>query len=103
MIRKFEAWVWSAALLTVLLSAIVHAAIYKWTDENGMVHYSDRLPAEDAEQLDVDTGASGTGPSLIELLQNQLVQPSGHPDLNWSQKGVLYYVCLLLPYWHVSV
>ena len=73
MTRKFEAWIWSAALLTVLLPAIAHAAIFKWTDENGKVHYSDKPPAEEAEQLDVDTGDAGTGSSLTDT-QRKLKQ-----------------------------
>ena len=29
-----------------LIAAHVHAALYKWTDDRGVTHYSDKLPAE---------------------------------------------------------
>src|SRR5438093_7713814 len=42
-------WMFSALLLGALVIAIAtsaHAALYKWTDDHGAVHYSDKLPAE---------------------------------------------------------
>jgi len=42
-------WLVSAVLLGALLLAIAsnaHAALYKWTDEQGRVHYSDQLPPD---------------------------------------------------------
>ena len=36
----------------------VSAEIYKWTDENGQIHYSDKKPSaqKDAQQIKVNTG-----------------------------------------------
>lgn len=43
---------WSA--LIVLLVALPAAAeLYRWTDENGKVHFSDRPVSDDAEELEV--------------------------------------------------
>lgn len=41
-----------AALATALLiiSAPLHAEIYKWTDENGKVHFSDRVPVKERDK-----------------------------------------------------
>ena len=40
----------------------VQAAIYKWVDENGKVHYSDKAPADDAPEMDIESAPSTTGP-----------------------------------------
>lgn len=41
----------SAALLAVLVAPPAQAArLYKWTDENGKVHYGDKIPPEYAKQ-----------------------------------------------------
>jgi hypothetical protein len=43
-------WLFPAALLLGLLLIVIasgaHAALYKWTDERGVVHYSDHLPPD---------------------------------------------------------
>jgi PAS domain-containing protein len=42
-------WLWPALLLGASLIALAsnaHATLYKWTDERGIVHYSDQLPAD---------------------------------------------------------
>jgi hypothetical protein len=44
----------------------VQAAIYKWVDENGKVHYSDKAPADDAPEMDIESAPSTTGPTLTE-------------------------------------
>jgi hypothetical protein len=35
-----------AGMALLALSTHVHAALYKWTDERGIVHYSDKLPPD---------------------------------------------------------
>ena len=37
-----------ATLLLALFVSPAYAALYKWTDENGKVHYSDKVPTEQA-------------------------------------------------------
>ncbi len=39
----------SLALALTLLSTGVHAEIYRWVDENGKVHYGDKVPAKYAK------------------------------------------------------
>ena len=51
--------------LTFFMGAValsVSAEIYKWTDENGQIHYSDKKPStqKDAEQIKVNTGRGTT-------------------------------------------
>ena len=42
-----------------------HAALYKWVDENGKVHYSDKAPDDqvktDVVPVEQDTGSDATG------------------------------------------
>ena len=44
----------------VLLSATANAKIYKWVDENGSVHFSDKPYSQDAKEVNVQ----GTGISV---------------------------------------
>tara|TARA_B100001123_G_C14908137_1_gene866645 strand:- start:195 stop:677 length:483 start_codon:yes stop_codon:yes gene_type:complete len=49
-----------------------HATIYKWTDENGKVHYSDQPPAAvKAEEMDVDSEPSATTNGLTDEQRQQ--------------------------------
>ncbi len=47
-------------VVLVLLSTSVHAKIYKWIDENGSVHFSDKPYSQDAKEVNVQ----GTGISV---------------------------------------
>jgi hypothetical protein len=52
----------SAILLWLVVSACATAGeIYRWTDENGKVHFGDRPKASEAEAVG-STGAPSTGP-----------------------------------------
>ena len=55
---------WLAAML--LLGALVflaashaHAALYKWTDERGIVHYSDKMPPDAVNRASVELNRDG--------------------------------------------
>ncbi len=67
-----------AGLLILLIPMSVLAAeVYKWTDEKGRVHYSDRPRQQDAKKVVVNAGSGdgGTGAereaSAIEKLKMQ--------------------------------
>jgi hypothetical protein len=46
-------------VVLVLLSTSVHAKIYKWIDENGSVHFSDKSYSQDAKEVKIqETGIS---------------------------------------------
>ena len=49
-------------LLAGLLITPAGAEVYKWTDEQGRVHYGDRPPEEGAQSVDVDPGSSSGSP-----------------------------------------
>lgn len=45
-------------LLSLLVSLQLQAAVYKWTDDNGQVHFSDRPVHQAAEELNIHTAPS---------------------------------------------
>lgn len=47
------------ALLVAAAVGNAHAALYKWTDEHGVVHYSDKLPAEAVNRANVELNRQG--------------------------------------------
>jgi hypothetical protein len=67
------------ALLAVLLAGGVFAQAYTWTDENGVVHYSDR-PHPDAEAIVLDTKGesrpqpTASTPSPSRKTENPVIQ-----------------------------
>ena len=66
------------SLLACLICPPLHAAVYKWTDEHGRVHFSDRPVAEDAKPVEIRSrspqGGSGgpVTPERKELRQRML-------------------------------
>ncbi len=48
------------ALLGLLATAVASADVWRWVDENGVVHFSD-TPVEGAQQVDVSASARTTG------------------------------------------
>lgn len=46
-------------VFVVQVGAVAAAEVYRWTDDNGQVHFSQRPPPRDAERLDVPGGAPG--------------------------------------------
>ena len=68
-----------ATLLALSLAVIAfltspqgaQAAIYKWVDENGKVHYSDKAPTDDTPQMDIAAGLASTGPTLTDTQRKE--------------------------------
>ncbi|MGH8802827.1 MAG: DUF4124 domain-containing protein, partial [Casimicrobiaceae bacterium] len=55
-------WLLPALLVGIILLAIAtvaHAGVYKWTDDQGIVHYSDRLPPDDVNRSRVELNRDG--------------------------------------------
>lgn len=57
---RFDTRCLAPTLLAVFLSVFVchpvFAAVYKWVDENGKVHYGDHPPAENTQQMKLKAG-----------------------------------------------
>lgn len=67
----------SAALSSLLLLGVVlvlastaHAALYKWTDERGRVHYSDKMPPDAVNRASVELNRQG-----IAVRKREQAQP----------------------------
>ena len=59
-------------LLTLfLLSISATAGVYKWTDETGRVHYSDKPPKTAAEELDIVTRRTDPEQLTARLRQDE--------------------------------
>ena len=58
-------------LISMLWTAALAEPAYRWVDENGQVHYSDR-PIPGSTRIDLITSGAATGPALQ-------AQPSGDP------------------------
>lgn len=64
-------------LLTLLALPVMAAGVYRWTDAQGNVHYSDQPPpagARNASQKDIKAGKGESGPSG-EMQQAKLKNP----------------------------
>jgi hypothetical protein len=55
-----------AASLLLALSPVWAAKLYKWTDENGTVHYSDKLPPEAVEKAHQEMNSQGVTTKSIK-------------------------------------
>lgn len=62
------------ALLFLVLSSL-HADIYKWTDSNGIVHFSD-VPHPGAKKINIAPEQSSTPSSVPDLPQKQMQSAS---------------------------
>ncbi len=58
----------------VVLIGVANAEVFKWTDANGKVHYSDRKMDSSAVNLNVTTGAASLGESEYSVEQRLMEQ-----------------------------
>jgi len=59
------------ALLSALLPAVADAQVYRWTDENGRVHYGDKPPAQAKTREVIDRISSYAGPAQVSSAPQQ--------------------------------
>ena len=77
-------------LIGLLAASGALAAAYKWTDENGVVHYSDR-PRPGAEQIDLpEANTVRTRP----VQRQQAASPDGGEDAEEDDTGPFRYESL---------
>jgi len=55
----------SLIIFLLFFGAHANAGVYKWTDENGNVHYADR-PTTNSESLDISVEALSTSQSMAD-------------------------------------
>jgi hypothetical protein len=56
----------ASVLAAAGLAAAGHAAVYKWVDENGDVHYSDQRPNQAADTVDIEAAPPVNSPQAVE-------------------------------------
>ncbi|MGD8407640.1 MAG: DUF4124 domain-containing protein [Thiohalophilus sp.] len=61
-------------LLGGLLISTAGAEVYKWTDEQGRVHYGDKPPDQGARQMQIDAGNGSPGPIPSEAERREKTQ-----------------------------
>jgi hypothetical protein len=71
------------ALLGLLAAVAANADVWRWVDENGVVHFSD-TPVEGAEQVDVSASKRSTGSRVYnrqpEVLDNEPEEEPGDAE-----------------------
>jgi len=60
--------------LLLLLPLLAQAQLYRWVDENGKVHYSDRVPLSGARNLQKQSTAAAPGSSPLPYVLQQAVK-----------------------------
>jgi len=80
------------AITTILLLASLHAQaeIYKWTDANGRVHYSDRKPATTAAETFKVNTFTQTGVKLERSSNAYAASPESSSKAVSDEKVVMY-------------
>lgn len=63
-----------ALLGLIVLNGVAHAEIFKWVDANGKVHYSDRKINNQAQTLNMKTGASTLDQTSDDIEQRLMYQ-----------------------------
>ncbi len=58
-------------ILLLLICTPLQAAVHRWVDENGNVHYSDRAPAKQKTQQITIQPRSAPDPATLERLRRQ--------------------------------
>ena len=58
-------------LIFSLFVSICHAEIYKWTDENGQVHYGERPKNPDTKKMEIKSSASKSDGDLEKRREKQ--------------------------------
>ncbi len=97
-------------LLTCFLLSVASADVYKWVDEDGNVHYSDRSPEEGMEQLELPKSVVYTPPRLPTTASRPEVKESAagkyenlaisRPEMNetvHSNEGIVQVEYTLAP------
>lgn len=72
-------------LLTLITSASVDAGLYRWTDENGKVHYSDKVPQARSQKGHTILNENGTKKEEI-ISAKKRVEINAAKKLQKSQK-----------------
>ncbi|GIU19131.1 MULTISPECIES: DUF4124 domain-containing protein [unclassified Shewanella] len=79
------------ALLLLLVATLAHGTVYKWVDENGKVHFSDK-PVKNAEVVELKENTQNN----IKLPEVTAL-PSSRPDTDKDSEKIKYAVQIISP------
>lgn len=79
-------WMWMALLL-VFATVAGAGEMWRWVDERGIVHYSDR-PHPGAERVDMEPAQSYTAPALLPRRAEAPGEP-GEPPVSYSRLSIV--------------
>jgi hypothetical protein len=75
MTRKTIQTILIPALLNLCILQLSHAGVYKWTDENGLVHYAEEPGSIDAEKIPIRQNETTT-PRTVNEAAVEIVEKS---------------------------
>ena len=78
------------ALLGIFVAAVATADVWRWVDENGVVHFSD-TPVEGAERIDVSEASRTTGARVYTPPPR--ISADGEPAPARSPRGAISRRC----------
>lgn len=73
-------------VLLILITTTAAAKIYKWIDENGTVHFSDKAYSEDAKEIKLREPDITVNPSAPKKAERQHLEP---PKKSLKTKGLI--------------
>jgi len=72
-------------IIACLAGSPAHAQLYKWTDEQGRMHYSDKAPDRDKTKAAVIRIESYSGPAVVSTLEKSA--PAAQANQPAATKG----------------
>jgi len=85
-------WMWMALLLTLALHSAAAKEMWRWVDERGVVHYSDR-PQPGAERVDLDPAQTYTAPPV----ETAPAEPDTAPERPGQDTGSYSQLAIVSP------
>lgn len=68
---KSISWILLALVISVAATSAADAQVYRWVDEDGNVHYTDRPPHLDVERLPIETGPTDLEAAIEENVERR--------------------------------
>jgi hypothetical protein len=77
MSTKNGSWVFALGMILTVVCASVHAQqeVYKWVDEDGVVHFSEE-PPDESQKVEVETFTTDPAPPYVPPAQSTIKSPS---------------------------
>lgn len=101
-------------LITLIISPVCHAEIYKWTDEHGRVHYGERPASKNTEKVEIKSSPSNHDPGisserqekqrkLLEVLEEERQEKAQKKEEELKQKREIERECAELNDYYQSL